>query len=342
MPDIRKCAIYGCRSNSRDNNDLKFFNFPARDNPVYAQWRELCHESAEALERIRRPYICSNHFNPWQIGYRRLAVGALPQLHLKAPPGFEEEEKARVEEELAAQREKARLLKLTNDSVLKWITRAKNHPEFGEPLCTSRRELQRIATEIRNLLGATLIFPTDDYWLRKFRKTHLPLLDDLSKSNVDDQNEVQSMDLMEIILSIDPDVKFASEEEIEILIEEEKKNILKKQRNRTIDISLSEMETKQKAKKRSHSESMDQSYDREYSSPTPVIVKSETLDSFEDDGFEIDSVDSGHQDVVSEPIVETYKQALEHLKPLEDFALREENYRIIGLLSTLESIFKNP
>lgn len=60
-----------------------------------------------------------------------------------------------------------------------------------------------------------------------------------------------------------------------------------------------------------------------------------------DDGcFDLNLEDTAHA-VVSEPIVETYEQALKHLKPLEDFALREENYRVIGLLSTLEIIFKN-
>ncbi|KAH8380112.1 hypothetical protein KR009_009040 [Drosophila setifemur] len=38
--------------------------------------------------------------------------------------------------------------------------------------------------------------------------------------------------------------------------------------------------------------------------------------------------------------VDTYKDALRLLKPLEDFALMEENYRAIGLLTQLEKIFE--
>ncbi|EDW31218.1 GL20834 [Drosophila persimilis] len=38
--------------------------------------------------------------------------------------------------------------------------------------------------------------------------------------------------------------------------------------------------------------------------------------------------------------VENYQDALRLLKPLEDFALMEENYRAIGLLTQLEQIFK--
>ncbi|XP_020807660.1 uncharacterized protein LOC110183667 [Drosophila serrata] len=38
--------------------------------------------------------------------------------------------------------------------------------------------------------------------------------------------------------------------------------------------------------------------------------------------------------------VESYKDALRLLKPLEDFALMEENYRAIGLLTQLEKIFE--
>ncbi|XP_033238782.1 uncharacterized protein [Drosophila pseudoobscura] len=40
------------------------------------------------------------------------------------------------------------------------------------------------------------------------------------------------------------------------------------------------------------------------------------------------------------PCVENYQDALRLLKPLEDFALMEENYRAIGLLTQLEQIFK--
>ncbi|XP_061402527.1 trithorax group protein osa-like [Musca vetustissima] len=38
--------------------------------------------------------------------------------------------------------------------------------------------------------------------------------------------------------------------------------------------------------------------------------------------------------------LETYAQALEYLKPLEDFALFKENFRAIGLISQLETILK--
>lgn len=38
--------------------------------------------------------------------------------------------------------------------------------------------------------------------------------------------------------------------------------------------------------------------------------------------------------------LETYEQAIEYLKPLEDFALFKENFRAIGLISQLEAILK--
>uniref|UniRef100_A0A1A9VZ44 Uncharacterized protein n=1 Tax=Glossina brevipalpis TaxID=37001 RepID=A0A1A9VZ44_9MUSC len=38
--------------------------------------------------------------------------------------------------------------------------------------------------------------------------------------------------------------------------------------------------------------------------------------------------------------LETYAQALEYLKPLEDFALFKENFRAIGLISQLEVILR--
>lgn len=40
--------------------------------------------------------------------------------------------------------------------------------------------------------------------------------------------------------------------------------------------------------------------------------------------------------------VTNYTDALKLLKPLEEFAMLEENYRVIGLVSQLEEIFKNP
>ncbi|XP_067642593.1 uncharacterized protein [Eurosta solidaginis] len=42
------------------------------------------------------------------------------------------------------------------------------------------------------------------------------------------------------------------------------------------------------------------------------------------------------------PDIHSYLEALSHLKVLEDFAMIEENYRAIGLITQLEQIFKNP
>lgn len=42
------------------------------------------------------------------------------------------------------------------------------------------------------------------------------------------------------------------------------------------------------------------------------------------------------------PDIHSYMEALRHLRVLEDFAMIEENYRAIGLITQLEQIFKNP
>lgn len=42
------------------------------------------------------------------------------------------------------------------------------------------------------------------------------------------------------------------------------------------------------------------------------------------------------------PDIHSYPEALRHLRVLEDFAMIEENYRAIGLITQLEQIFKNP
>lgn len=338
MPDIRKCVIYGCTSNSRDNVDLKFFNFPTRDSPVYQTWFTLCQESAEALNVVRRPYICSNHFHPWHVGFRRLARGAVPQLKLKAPPGFEERQKAKKEAEEAALKEKYRLLKLTNEVVFEYVKRAQQHEQNGGSLCTTRRALIETGKKTRELLGGTLQFNIDDYWLKKFRKLYLAEWEPLSNSSSNEESEKPSLDLEEIIKSIDPIVKIFSKTEIAEMHEEErKKNILNPN-----------------PRKRSFKEAIQEYYENDAKHDSTFsqtgetnlkIVKVESADfgTDQDDGcFDMNSVDSGNDyRVMSEPIVETYEHALEHLRPLEDFALREENYRVIGLLSTLEQIFKN-
>ncbi|XP_053956728.1 uncharacterized protein LOC128862237 [Anastrepha ludens] len=54
---------------------------------------------------------------------------------------------------------------------------------------------------------------------------------------------------------------------------------------------------------------------------------------------------SEHSDREEEELprhVTNYKDALKLLKPLEEFAMLEENYRVIGLISQLEKIFKQP
>ncbi|XP_017481979.1 PREDICTED: uncharacterized protein LOC108371015 isoform X2 [Rhagoletis zephyria] len=54
---------------------------------------------------------------------------------------------------------------------------------------------------------------------------------------------------------------------------------------------------------------------------------------------------SEHSDREEEELprhVTNYKDALKLLKPLEEFAMLEENYRVIGLISQLEEIFKHP
>ncbi|XP_067642570.1 uncharacterized protein [Eurosta solidaginis] len=54
---------------------------------------------------------------------------------------------------------------------------------------------------------------------------------------------------------------------------------------------------------------------------------------------------SEHSDPDDEQLpkhVTNYKDALKLLKPLEEFAMLEENYRVIGLISQLEDIFKHP
>ncbi|XP_036337067.1 uncharacterized protein LOC118747184 [Rhagoletis pomonella] len=42
------------------------------------------------------------------------------------------------------------------------------------------------------------------------------------------------------------------------------------------------------------------------------------------------------------PDIDSYPEAMRHLKVLEDFAMMKENYRAIGLITQLEQIFKNP
>lgn len=295
MPDVRKCAIFGCASNSRDNPNLKFFNFPPRDSPVYPTWFKLCAESAAALTIIRRPYICSNHFHPWQVGFRRLAHGALPQLKLKAPPGFAEKEKKRQAAEAAAKEEKDRLYKLTNDVVLEHLKRIQAYDAEGSALCLTRRQLQDTGKTVRDLLGATLLFNVDEYWLRKFRKAHLV---DFKKSRTtyNDSDVKPSLDLSEIILSIDPNARILNQDEIDKLLEKEHevkfKNVYPKNSTSVSpEVKSQESETSFKSRKRSFKEAIQDYYANNDSNSSSscsknestITIKSEKIDDVQQD-----------------------------------------------------------
>ncbi|XP_017066465.1 uncharacterized protein LOC108104739 [Drosophila eugracilis] len=80
--------------------------------------------------------------------------------------------------------------------------------------------------------------------------------------------------------------------------------------------------------------------------PTPCGLKIQKIQSLGDGDTELLPVHSpGHYSETSDEAhlprcVESYKDALRLLKPLEEFALMEENYRAIGLLTQLEKIFE--
>lgn len=320
----------------------------------------------------RRPYICSKHFHKKDVGYRRLATGALPSLFLSAPPGFAEEESARIAELQTEHSEKVRLVNLMNDAVLEWVSRAQQYVDTVS-ISKTRRELRRVGNRVRNLLGATLSVAVDDYWLRKFRRSHIVLLTQERQK----KSRNKTLKLETIIRDIDPNATILSEDEIGVLLEEEKarnaeieaKRNIAKARKKAYTESLLVVGShgkKYKAKKNASDNSFadysghssDNLRDDSMSSGCYQVksecseVKSECNDSIDISLSDDDNMDAGNdieqsgnkadQSTKDEVIIDSYQQALEHLKPLEDFALRQENYRAIGLLTTLEIIFKNP
>jgi len=75
------------------------------------------------------------------------------------------------------------------------------------------------------------------------------------------------------------------------------------------------------------------------SSPSPLKIKK--IESLNTRALSPGHYSESSNDAELPRCVENYKDALRLLKPLEEFALLEENYRAIGLLTQLEKIFES-
>ncbi|XP_055918650.1 uncharacterized protein LOC129950754 [Eupeodes corollae] len=77
-----KCSIIHCEAAKTLRLDIKLFDFPKKDTTKYTQWLSLLGESQEHVKSLKRPYICSKHFEKALIGKKYLRKNAYPSLYL--------------------------------------------------------------------------------------------------------------------------------------------------------------------------------------------------------------------------------------------------------------------
>lgn len=78
-----KCVVSCCQATPKDFPDRKFLLFPKRDTILHNKWIEAVGATGN-LEKRKRIYICSNHFQSGDFGRRLLKRQAYPTLNLSA------------------------------------------------------------------------------------------------------------------------------------------------------------------------------------------------------------------------------------------------------------------
>lgn len=60
---VKKCSFSNCKSNSKENRNLKFFNFRQHD---YKSWVAVCDENLKKISDktiLKHYFVCENHFS---------------------------------------------------------------------------------------------------------------------------------------------------------------------------------------------------------------------------------------------------------------------------------------
>ena len=77
-----RCVITHC--NSKTSEERKLFRFPKKDTNKYNEWLTVLEkECQQRVQNLKKPYICSLHFESTSIGKQKLRQKCKPTLFLK-------------------------------------------------------------------------------------------------------------------------------------------------------------------------------------------------------------------------------------------------------------------
>lgn len=166
MPTVRRCCIVGCLSNSRQNPQLQFFQFPKPDNPFYKLWTQACHASLSHILPFKKPVVCALHFHKHCIGGRRLTASAVPTLNLEVPTNLKAAEQQAMVDEI----ERSRKCAYINAVVYEWLVRANLNPQLRGSI--THGMIKEKAEAAKQMIVCES-FTADNRWLNRFRESHL-------------------------------------------------------------------------------------------------------------------------------------------------------------------------
>ncbi|XP_055842144.1 uncharacterized protein LOC129909167 isoform X2 [Episyrphus balteatus] len=222
-------------------------------------------------------------------------------------------------------------LELLNRVMFEWIQRSQAREDIGR---ISTKLIRTIALDVKNQLKVPRFYP-NGMWLETFMAQYDITEDDLLCQNVYNRSKEPKEGLSLKISDIVDDVNnMVGETEYKLYKKEPKEASSYSGMNVAVDNSSMLFENSNSETGDDYDEvrvvieeddGEDEEYD--YMVPAAKIRKVETTSNSKSN---------------NERTIDTYEDALRHLKPLEDFVLLEENFRAIGVISQLESIFRNP
>ncbi|XP_055842152.1 uncharacterized protein LOC129909172 [Episyrphus balteatus] len=303
MRNNRRCIIYGCSSSSVTNPDLKFFRFPLPESPDYQIWLSACKDSYNQIRILKKPLVCSLHFETRDVGGRRLNPRAYPKLRLVPS-----------EEYVTIQGEKQKM-QFLNKVMEEWLLRNRPYRDiYGRVLLSKAKE----AADLLDIPS----FNPNKLWLQDFNEEIAAPGSKLLGKVAPCGLSLQMADVIRDLRQLEQDQKavqdhLAAENSIEISDDDDYDD-------GDFSDSYADLSSKLEVSVTVDEESSD------YYEPGAKMPKLQSilLDLDEEEASE------------KKKSIATYREALKYLKPLEDFALQKEDFRAIGLLTQLEAIFK--
>lgn len=309
MRNNRRCIITGCSSSSVTNPELKFFRFPLPESQDYQVWLSACKDSYEHIRVLKKPLVCSLHFDPRDVGGRRLNPRAFPRLKLTATAEFKKIQDSRQK------------MKFLNKVMEEWLLRNRPYRDiYGRVLLTKAKE----AADLLEIPS----FSPNKLWLQDFNEEiaapgskllgkveplglSLQMADVIRDLRRQDQDKDQDQKVYQNHLEEENSIEISDDDDYD---------------DGDFSDSYNDVSSKLEV-----SVTIDEDIKEENYEPGAKMPKLQSilLDLDEEEASE------------KRKNIATYREALKYLKPLEDFALQKEDFRAIGLLTQLEAIFKN-